>query len=98
MKTFEKNTLSICKGQWHNSYYSAFTYVNKFDIYHERTQTHPVLEKPLATAKTTAVKQSLLEKCNSDSTSTFKKRNRKKYKPEHLTSQKVGEIILESKI
>ena len=50
--------------------YSAFTYVTKFDIYHESSQTHPFFKKPLATATTTVVKQLLVEKVISDSAST----------------------------
>lgn len=50
--------------------YSAFTYVTKFDLYHESSQTHPFFKKPLATATTTVVKQLLVEKVISDSAST----------------------------
>ena len=40
------------------NYYSAYTYVTKFDTHYETSQGHPVLSNPPQTASTTSAKRS----------------------------------------
>ena len=43
---------------WQDNYYSAFTYVTKFDTHYVTSKNHPVLSNPSNTTKDTAAKRS----------------------------------------
>ena len=73
---------------WHDYYYSAFTYVTKFDTHYVTSKNHPVLSNPPNTTKATAAKRScpLLKE-------SITKNPQKTYKPPRLLPNQVGEII-----
>ena len=72
---------------WQGNYYSAFTYVTKFDTHFVSSENHPVLSNPSNTAKATATKRS----CSLPKESIRK--HKKKQKAPRLLADQVGEII-----
>jgi len=73
---------------WQDNYYSAYTYVTKFDTHYITSKNHPVLVNPPKTAKATAAKRGAPTPAQSVNN---KKQNT--YKPPQLTGSQVGDII-----
>ena len=72
---------------WQGNYYSAFTYVTKFDTHYVSSENHSVLSNPPNTTKATATKRS----CSLPKESIRK--NKKKQKAPRLLADQVGEIF-----
>ena len=77
--------------EWHENYYSAYTYVTKLDPHYKTSGNHPVLSNPPRTAQASIAKRSLSLSREEETPSSSKKS--KTSKPPRLTSEDVGEII-----
>ena len=83
--------------EWHENYYSAFTYVKKYDSYYVTSENHPTLDdKPRTTNATTAKRSLKLEEGVNESTKTNKKQ--KVFKNPRLTLENVGDIVKSNNI
>ena len=94
---FREHGINLDFSEWHDNYYSAYTYVTKYDTHFETSEGHPVLKNPPATAKATATKRSLAQEFQSCPSGTKVKKARE-FKPPRLNSQGVAEIIRENNI
>ena len=76
---------------WHDNYYSAYTYVTKYDPHFLTSPGHPTLDNPPSTSKATASKRHLAL----DIQAEIPKQSapKKQFKPPRLTSDAVAEII-----
>lgn len=81
--------------EWHENYYTAYTYVTKFDSHFEKSENHPVLNNPPNTTKATSAKRVLTSLNENDES---KSKREKPYKPPRLTSENVGDIIRDNNI
>ena len=95
----KKHGIDVDFQGWHDNYYSAFTYVTKYDTDYITSPNHPALENPPKTSKATSAKRSCSQTDeNPTTTSTTKKRCQKPYKPPRLDGDQLGQIIRKNNI
>ena len=81
--------------EWHDNYFSAYTYVTKFDKHYMTSENHPVLDNDPVTSKATSVKRAL---ANQDDNKQVVTKKSKPYKHPRLTNEQLGTIIRENNI
>ena len=89
------NNIDVDFQEWHDNYYSAYTYVTKFDTHFKLSENHPVLTNPPVTARATSAKRALAIGAENI---IPEKKAPKPYKPPKITRETVGEIIIENNI
>ena len=82
--------------QWHDNYYTAYTYVTKFDTHFVTSENHLVLNKAPLTSKATSTRRGLAFK-ETVTTNSVSAKKQKSYKAPSL-NKNVGETIRHNNI
>ena len=98
----DSHGINLDFSEWHDNYYSAYTYATKFDSHFETSEGHPVLFNPPRTAaatsskrKSASVKRKILPSDDKPSIEPLKK---KEYKLPRLNNEAVAKIILDNNV
>ena len=94
----KEHNINLDFKEWHDNYYTAYTYVKKFDSYFETSEGHPILDNPPSTTKATAAKRALSMENSCTITSAKKTNTTKEFKEPRLNNETVGAIILQNKL
>jgi len=84
--------------EWHDNYYSVWTYVTKCDAHFQTSEGHPPLSNPPITAMATAAKRANACRVLDLPHSIPSKKAPKPFKPPRLTNEGVGQIILKNQV
>ena len=95
----KEHGINLDFGEWHDNYYSAYTYVTKFDTHYETSQDHPALSNPPQTASATSAKRAAAKERNNLAPNKKRtKESTKEYKQPRLNNETVGALIFENNI